>query len=600
MLFYATKRLDHATFSYIMRFCNYRINDCLQKELTLLNKCYSMRKAILQVVPLILLAWALVSCSSRVPKEEPVDNAEYSSSNIMQLGATDYDAAIRLTDVGLNKGALSVFKANELKANLTYQFTEDYALAASYLHKAMEQEEAKDPEIRTDLLYHLATIHRTAKEFPPCLSACTEGREIAHSIGRTYDEHAFDFLAGSCLWSMGEAESGMKQMKDAIAGATVMASSEAEYGHLAHFTCELLNIYVEAGEYESALEQCGKYEQLLTQMQKSFPETPTAFMDRSWFYLDMNRSVCYARTGERAKAADAFTRAQGRRFAESEGGILWQVQYYAAIGDPENVLRIYTETVPYTDQDTVTRQYRYRLARIRDAYRNAGMADELAAAEARYNVLSELLEARENAEGLPEKAARYDAQNYRLQLGDTLKTLAGYRSAFIILGLLILTSLVILILLNRRNQIQNRELADAIEKDIRSLRRQVSIVAERELRQNEQQSTGEKLSLTELIEGRQLYLNKNLNKESAAALLGLSQAEMSRMLQDIQPGLSFPDYIKGLRLRHAIQLLGDNPDIAITDLADRCGFYSVRTLQRSFLTLTGKTPSEYAKELKNK
>ena len=202
--------------------------------------------------------------------------------------------------------------------------------------------------------------------------------------------------------------------------------------------------------------------------------------------------------------------------------------------------------------------------------------------------------------GIPEKAARYDAQNYRLQLGDTLKTLAGYRSAFIILGLLILTSLVILILLNRRKQIQNRERADAIEKDIRSLRRQVSIVAERELRQNEQQSTGEKLSLTELIEGRQLYLNKNLNKESAAALLGLSQAEISRMLQDMQPGLSFPDYIKGLRLRHAIQLLGDNPDIAITDLADRCGFYSVRTLQRSFLTLTGKTPSEYAKELKNK
>lgn len=37
--------------------------------------------------------------------------------------------------------------------------------------------------------------------------------------------------------------------------------------------------------------------------------------------------------------------------------------------------------------------------------------------------------------------------------------------------------------------------------------------------------------------------------------------------------------------------------IPIAELADRCGFYTIRTFQRAFLAVTGKTPSEYAQEL---
>lgn len=33
-------------------------------------------------------------------------------------------------------------------------------------------------------------------------------------------------------------------------------------------------------------------------------------------------------------------------------------------------------------------------------------------------------------------------------------------------------------------------------------------------------------------------------------------------------------------------------------LADRSGFYTIRTFQRSFLAVTGKTPSEYSQYLK--
>lgn len=564
---------------------------------------HGMRKAILMFVSASLLAGAVLSCTGRSPEEGHSGESVYSPSYIQELGASDYEAAMRLTAEGLRKGQLNAFTANELRANLTYQFTEDYASAAAYLHKALEQEEAKDPDTRTDLLYHLATIHRTAKELPACLAACTEGKEIAHDLGRTYDVNAFDFLAGSCLLSMGEEQTGLTMMTEAIAGASAVAATEAQYGHLAHFNDQLINDYTAVGEHAAALQQCAVYEQVLTRMQEAFPDAPAAFLDRSWFYLDLDRAVCQALLGDKAEAAEAFERAKGRRFAETEGGAYIQAGYYAAVGDPAGVLRIFTEEIPYADPDTVTRDFRLRLARLRDAYQHAGMEEEHARTAARYDALSALLEAKENAEGLPEKAEAYDAQHYRLALSDALKALRHNRVAFAVMIGLIIAALGVFILLNRRvtrrKEAQYRKETSALEKDIRSLRKQVTLIAEQEF-QAAPSGTGKKgLSLTELIEGNQLYLNKNLNRENAAALLGLSQAEISRMLQAVQPDLSFPDYIKGLRLRHAMQLLGENPDIPIAVLSERCGFYSVRTFQRSFLALTGKTPSEYARALKS-
>ena len=556
-----------------------------------------MQKAVLKYFPLLFLAAVLLSCRSN---KEPSDESVYTPSYIQQLGATDYQEAMHLADQAKEKGSLSLFKAYELKANLTYQFTEDYKSAASYINKALAMDEAEDPNTRTDLLYHLATIHRTAKEFPPCLEACYEGKEIAHTVGRIYDMHAFDFLAGSCLWDMGDVETGMRQMKEAIAHAATEADSEADYGHLAHFNSQLISIYIEGKEYNAALEQCSVHENLLITMQNKYPDAPAAFLDRSWFYLNMNQAVSYACLGNKRKASDAFSCACDRRFARTEGGALRQADYYSAIGDPANVLRIFTEEYPYSDPDTVTREYRGRLARIRDAYQNAGMDIEYALALARYNKLSDLLEAREQAEGLPEKAEQYDAQHYRLALSDALKALRNNRLSLAIMISVLIVALIVFLLLNRRINQLHRKDTSALEKDIRSLRRQVSLIAERDLAVAPKGSDKKALSLAELVEGNSLYLNKNLNRETAASLLGIPQAEITRMLKEIHPDLSFPDYVKGLRLRHAIKLLGENPDIPIAELADQCGFYSVRTFQRAFHTLTGKTPSGYAKDLKNK
>ena len=69
----------------------------------------------------------------------------------------------------------------------------------------------------------------------------------------------------------------------------------------------------------------------------------------------------------------------------------------------------------------------------------------------------------------------------------------------------------------------------------------------------------------------------------------------TKMLNDIHPGLSFPDYIKGLRIAHALDLIKEHPDLTVQQIADQSGFYSISSFERSFKSITGKTPREYLK-----
>lgn len=552
-----------------------------------------MRKHLYFIATVVLA----ISCSSPAEKAAVADEQAYSPAHIQSLAQTDYEAAMKLTEEALRKGGMSLFTASTLRANITYQFTEDYDVAAAYMRKALDLDEAKDPGTRSELLYHLVTILRNSRDFTALLSACTEGKECAHRAGKVFEEYSFDFLAGNCLHDLGEDETGFEMMHSALSAAGKTAATEAEFGHLLYFTSQYINSLRGDKNYQGALTACTAYEGFIDRMERSFPDVDPAYIDRCRFYLDIGRSICKSYLGEPSAADAAFGSALGRNYAATTGGKSLLVDYYAASGQPDKILDIYQNDLPFTDADTVSRAYRLRIARLKEALVNAGDQEKARQYQAIYDSLSRNLEAKEQAEGTLVAAAKYDTQRYRFKLEDTTEVLRKNQRlilvlilAFIIIGLLLL--------LTAKKARQHSEETQSLEKSLSAIKRQVSIIAERDFHKEPSDQNEEQLSLKELVEGQKLYLNKNLNRQSAADLLGKSSYEIDKMLEEIAPGISFPDYIKSLRIRHALELLGENPDIPISKLADRCGFYTIRTLQRSFLAVTGKTPSEYAQELK--
>ena len=556
-----------------------------------------MKKA-LQILILATTFLSFASCKE-APKADKAAAAT-AVSDIRTLAQTDYPAAMQMIDRSLRAGEIGVFEANNLKANITYLYTEDYGSAAVYMRKALQQEEAADPVTKTGLLYHLATILKGGKQYTELLAVCKEGAQAARDAGLPFEQQSFDFMAGTCLFDMGEESVGLSMMKDAVEKASAEAKTEEQYGHLLYFQSTITNDYKETGDFEEVLLQCVEYEELLGKMQRKFPDADPGYIDRCLFYQSADRAICHANLGDRKKADEYFQEALKYGFASTQGGLMRQVDYFAAIGNPQCVLEIYQNEIPFPDADTVSRAWRLRLSRIMQAYHHAGIQEKENEYQARYDALSHLIEEKERSEETKVKAAQYDASSSRARLSDTRLDLKKSRRTTNILIILFIIALagaiVVFHILSRRSDELHNKQAEALQKELESIRRQVSIIAEKEPHKGTPRL---KAPITKLIEENKLYLNKDISRAAVASMLGVPEQEIPKMLNAVKPGLGFPEYINSLRIRYALEIMALNPDITVTDLADRSGFYTKRTFQRAFQSATGKTPSEYARELKD-
>ena len=527
----------------------------------------------------------------------PADTDEtYSSAHLREVGAQDLNVALDIVDEGLKTGRLSEFQADMFRANLIYQFTDNYKDACTWCRSALELPEAQNPVVRKDILYRLAVISEAGNDFAACIDACTEGKLAAHAAGSLYDEYAFDYMVGRSHYKLDNDDKGLEMMRKAIAGASGCASSEEEYGHLVFFTSTLVSSLLSSGNYAEALLECDVFENLLSSMEASYPGAGKLFFDEQHFYIDNHRAVAYAKSGKKHLAEESFARALKRNHAQDPDGKMHQADYYAAMGDVENILRIYNDEIPLEPaSDTLNRFYRLRLARMEEAFRNAGqssMADEYAA---RYEKICVLIEQQEFASQPRVKAADYATQNEHIALTDTLAAMKNHQIGTVLsfVGLVLIVALLFFLGHRKRAADENafREKVDEMEQNLSSIRSQVKLIAE------EIPSVGSDApkTLKDLIEGRKLYLNQDINRDAVAELLGISQSALTAQLNAIEPGISFPDYIKALRIRHALGLLKAHPDLSVTDLAQRSGFYSVRTFQRAFLAVTGKSVRDYVK-----
>ncbi len=87
------------------------------------------------------------------------------------------------------------------------------------------------------------------------------------------------------------------------------------------------------------------------------------------------------------------------------------------------------------------------------------------------------------------------------------------------------------------------------------------------------------------------HFKENLTLSKVADALYVSKYTLSGIFSRIL-GTSFNDYLNGLRINLAVQLL-ENSDSTVTDIAYEAGFGNVRTFNRAFMKLIGVTPTEY-------
>jgi len=533
---------------------------------------------------LFVISVFLCGCGQH-PQPAPRSD-RYSVDSLRRLAAIDLDAAYRRVSEGEHSGELSKFESADLCAHLTYQYTDNYALAMDYCRKALSALGNEDDEPRVETLYLLSTIAEAGKDFQTCINACTEGKEVAHRNKMKFEEHSFDYLVGKCKLDMGLKDEGLALMSSSINKAMQVVDGEGEYGHLIYFVNNLISCHIAVDNMEDVLRESDHLERLIDEMEAKYPQAKP-YCDQCRFDLHSYRAIAKITLGRPQEAEADFDQALAFDFAKSYPGSDMLLRYYAAAGNVDSVLSLLNR-FPYQENDTVQRLYCRRLLRLEQAYRVAGDTAMANLYQCRIDTLSQLIERREQEQGTAVNAAKYETQQYKTELDDLSKFT---KKTFLLLFLLTLVLALVSLAFHRINK---RKAAKADE-EMKKLQKQVNIIA-RDYSQASPQTTKQVArSLTAFVEGQQLYLNKDLSRALVAKMMGCSHQTITKMLNEIQPDLSFPDYIKGLRIAYALNLIKENPRLTVQQIADQSGFYSISSFERAFKTVTGKTPREYLK-----
>ena len=114
----------------------------------------------------------------------------------------------------------------------------------------------------------------------------------------------------------------------------------------------------------------------------------------------------------------------------------------------------------------------------------------------------------------------------------------------------------------------------------------------------ESESMPDESGVSELLEGvkklvndEKLFLYPNLKVSDLATRLHSNRNYIYHAI-NVEMGVSFSDYINGLRVDYAARLLEANPDLSINDVMTRSGFTSSSAFYRNFKKFKGITPTK--------
>jgi AraC-like DNA-binding protein len=97
--------------------------------------------------------------------------------------------------------------------------------------------------------------------------------------------------------------------------------------------------------------------------------------------------------------------------------------------------------------------------------------------------------------------------------------------------------------------------------------------------------------IKKLVNDEKLFLYPNLKVSDLATRLHSNRNYIYHAI-NVEMGVSFSDYINGLRVDYAARLLEANPDLSVNDVMTKSGFTSSSAFYRNFKKFKGITPTK--------
>jgi len=184
---------------------------------------------------------------------------------------------------------------------------------------------------------------------------------------------------------------------------------------------------------------------------------------------------------------------------------------------------------------------------------------------------------------------------------DKLRSSRNYIIGLAAILVLVASIAVITILNSQRLRRKNRSLFERLkdhDTQIKEINRLRTLLKERPAvveNGSGKEKNGDDLytHLSELMEKQKAYSDTKLTRKSLADKLYTNEKYLRQTIMQ-QTGLTFTEYITGIRLNHARQLLlCTDPKYTSQEIAHECGFGGVSTFYRLFKNYYGVTPEQF-------
>lgn len=316
----------------------------------------------------------------------------------------------------------------------------------------------------------------------------------------------------------------------------------------------------------------------------------------------------YLAINQPEKAAVAFEKARQCQLVKTKPGCYYLIGYYLETYQTDKI----PELLSYPEDTAYPYMYAWEflviLQDLQTYYATVGQSKMVEQTGMRMDVVRDSLVHREH-HFAAEKATIISGLKLD-EMREELKRQQEYQQYFIVMLLvLLLFSIYLIYRTYQEKKEKNRkilELSEMYAQSYRTLTRkqdraEAQIEADVPRTEFDLEAQYELLvRMDELIMKEKLYLLENVSREDMASMLHVDKTLLILAIRNHLNDAYMPVILNRYRVRHAIDVMKEQPNYTVEAIAKESGFNNVRKFYRIFKDEMGMTPSEYREVLKNK
>lgn len=580
-------------------------------------KLFEMRKVKNLVIYLILALFAVgcVKKDSNVKYEPQLGDTIYTADAALAVFDRNPERALLILDSAVIVGNLDEDLAKMLRAKVLSRSTADlhFDEALQICESLMQSDFVDNPANRENVLDLLITITRRRGDNEQWIRWSTEKVDLCRQQGDETEALRTEAEIGFSLAKLGEEERGLAKLSGVI-GALDEQRHFNEMDACIIALKRKINLLDILDRPESIIPLAQRIIEKIDDYREhrdeyadgSFRMPPSDGQFNSYcnFYTAQAYGFlakAYADMGQIDTARYYLSLFEESDYGQSFSGRMMASNTWCVLGDYDKMLAIYDIADKRLGSDTMNADFSYMLYNRAIAAEASGDYQAATSYWHRYERIKHTLDRKQQEGQAFHYAARYKLQEERMNTErEQAKAKHNEILAWTGLVLVIISVSFIIRLLIQRHAIKrkNRVLTEQMMESMK-YKKEVSQKSKLQTpisKLNVEELNDEQLFdyLSNVIRSEELFLNQNFSRQLLMDRFHINERRIGAAFSCCE---GLPDFIRDLRLEYACQLITDNPEMSISDVATASGFSNLTVFGRDFKRKYEVTPTYFRSQM---